>query len=511
MARIVICRGPSGWPAPRSKAPGRLVRPAVPAYALFALADVRWEPGTAAERLSIAGELAVAAAAAGETELVLEAYLCRLVALLELGDPSFTVQLGSFTRLAERAAIPRYLYLARSRQATAASLTGPLEKADELIAAAAAYGERIGEPDVWAVESSQLIGLAFIRHDWIRLNALAAARGQVLTPPEFAWHERAWLLIEAGERDAAAALVASVPISPAAYRWRHTAMLTSDAELAGAVADRRRCTALYEQLLPMADEFAVVGAAVFTTGPVALQLGLLAAALGRWDDAARHLGHAVTRCDRLGARLHGDRARAELERLPTARARAGGLAGPGPSRARSAAMVKSGPSSSPAGPRSCGTPRACETWLSCSPHPARRWPRRIWSPQWRSRSRPSAPTWSSMTGPGPNTGPSWPTSTTSWRRPTRTTTSSDRPGWRPNAMRSSTNSPAPPASAACAAGWGTPPSGRVRRSRPGSVTPSAGSSGPTRSSAWHLRASIVTGTRCAYRPAETVRWSVSQS
>ena len=169
------------------------------AYALFALADVRWEPGTAAERLSIAEELAAAAAAAGETELVLEAHLSRLVALLELGDPSFTVQLDSFTRLAERAAIPRYLYLARSRQATAASLTGPLEKADELIAAAAAYGERIGEPDIWAVESSQLVGLAFIRHDWTRLNALAAARGQVLTPPEFAWHERAWLLIEAGD------------------------------------------------------------------------------------------------------------------------------------------------------------------------------------------------------------------------------------------------------------------------------------------------------------------------
>ena len=298
------------------------------AYALFALADVRWEPGTAAERLSIAGELAAAAAAAGETELVLEAHLCRLVALLELGDPSFTVELGSFTRLAEQAAIPRYLYLARSRQATAASLTGPLEKADELITAAAAYGERIGEPDAWAVESSQLVGLAFIRHDWTRLNGLAAARGQALTPSEFAWHERAWLLIEAGDRGAAAALVSSVPITPAAYRWRHTAMLTSDAELAAAVRDRRRCTALYEQLLPSADEWAVVGAAVFTTGPVALQLGLLGAALGRWDDAARHLGHAVTRCDRLGARLHGDRARAELERLPTARGRATGSGEP---------------------------------------------------------------------------------------------------------------------------------------------------------------------------------------
>ena len=86
-------------------------------------------------------------------------------ALLELGDPSFTVELGTFTRLAEQAAIPRYLYLARSRQATAAALAGPRQTAYERIAAAAAYGERIGEPDAWAVESSQLVGLAFIRHD----------------------------------------------------------------------------------------------------------------------------------------------------------------------------------------------------------------------------------------------------------------------------------------------------------------------------------------------------------
>ena len=280
------------------------------AYALFALADVRWEPGTATERLRIAEELAAVAGAAGETELVLEAHLCRLVALLELGDPSFTVQLGTFTRLAEQAAIPRYLYLARSRQATGVSLTGPLETADELIATAAAYGERIGEPDAWAVESSQLVGLAFIRHDWTRLNALAAARGQALTPPEFAWHERSWLLIEAGDRDGAAALVASTPSFPAGYRWRHTAMRTTEAELAAAVADRRRCTALYEQLLPMAGEFAVVGAAVFTTGPVTLQLGLLAAALGRWDDAVVHFDDAARRCDRLGALLLAPRARA---------------------------------------------------------------------------------------------------------------------------------------------------------------------------------------------------------
>jgi tetratricopeptide (TPR) repeat protein len=285
------------------------------AYALFALCDVRWEPGTATERLRIAGELAVAAAAAGETELLLEAHLSRLVALLELGDPAFAIQLDVFTKLAEEAAIPRYVYLARSRRATLMSLTGPLEAADELIDDAAVCGERIGEPDTWGVQASQLAGLAYIRHDWTRLSELAAARGQAPTPPEFAPHLRAWLLLEAGDQAAAAALVASIPDWPTTYRWRHTALMTGDAELAAAAGDRHRCATRYEQLLPMSDEFAVVGAAVFTTGPVALQLGLLAAALGRWDDAAAHLEDAARRCDRLGAALLATRARTELARV----------------------------------------------------------------------------------------------------------------------------------------------------------------------------------------------------
>jgi tetratricopeptide (TPR) repeat protein len=92
-------------------------------------------------------------------------------------------------------------------------------------------------------------------------------------------------------------------------------MLTGDAELAAAVGDRRRCLALYEQLLPMAEEFAVVGAAVLTTGPVALQLGLLAAALGRLDDAMAHLDDAARRCDRLGAPVLATRSRAERARV----------------------------------------------------------------------------------------------------------------------------------------------------------------------------------------------------
>ena len=236
-------------------------------------------------------------------ELLLEAHLAKLTALLELGDPAFAAHLDAFATLAERLGIPRYVYLARSRRATQAALTGPLAVADELIEAAAAYGTSVGEPDVWSVQASQLVGLASIRQDWTRLSAMAAARGAALTPPEFSVYQRAWLLVEAGEVEAAAAIVRSIPPLPSHYRWRHTALLTMDAELAVAVHDRDRCAAVYAALLPRREEFAVVAAAVFSTGPVVLQLGLLAAELGRPEDAAAHLAEAVERCERLGATL----------------------------------------------------------------------------------------------------------------------------------------------------------------------------------------------------------------
>ena len=133
-------------------------------------------------------------------------------------------------------------------------------------------------------------------------------------------HERAWLLLEAGDREAAASLVATLPERQAVYRWRQAALLAIDAELAAAVGDRRRCAALYVQLQPLAGQFAVVAAAVFTTGPVALQLGLLAAvarAMGRRRAASP--GGRPRGAIGLGARLHGDRARAELKRVRGAR------------------------------------------------------------------------------------------------------------------------------------------------------------------------------------------------
>ena len=272
-----------------------------------------------------------------------------------------------------------------------------------------------------------------------------------------------------------------------------------------------RCAALYERLLPMADEFAVVGAAVFTTGPVALQLGLLAAALGRWDDAARHLQDAAARSDRLGARLHGDRARAELARLPSARDQADGDGESSEFRRdgevwtlvfagrraqlrdakglRDLAVLLAAPGREVAAAELAAGVTAGRPW---------RWQR-------------SAPTRSWTSGPGPNTAPGWPNSTTSSRE-------ADAHQDIERSARLAAERDALIDELARATGLGG------RRRRLGDAAERARTTVTARirdaigrierahpELGRHLRASIVTGARCAYRPGETVRWSVSQS
>jgi AAA ATPase domain len=309
-------------------------------YALFALIDVRWQPGAARERLALADRLVAVATEAGETELALEGRLARVVALLELGDPRYGAAVDELSRVAEDSGIPHYAYLARSRAATRACVTGPLPVADELVEAAGAYGARIEEPDAWGVQASQLVGLALMRRDWTRITALAQTRGLALVPPEFAFEQQAWLAIEQGDGGGAAAAVAALPErTPLTYRWRSAARLAMDAELVVAVGDRARAAVLYDALLPIQDEFAVVAAAVFTTGPVALQLGLLATVVERWDVAIRHLRDAVTRCDRVGARPHGVRARDALARALMVRGSADDQAVAARLRAEAAAVA----------------------------------------------------------------------------------------------------------------------------------------------------------------------------
>ena len=60
---------------------------------------------------------------------------------------------------------------------------------------------------------------------------------------------------------------------------------------------------MYERLLPVADQYAMLGMTQMQwEGPVARVLGLLAGRLGRWDEAVAHLEDALARLRRLDAR-----------------------------------------------------------------------------------------------------------------------------------------------------------------------------------------------------------------
>jgi tetratricopeptide (TPR) repeat protein len=85
--------------------------------------------------------------------------------------------------------------------------------------------------------------------------------------------------------------------------WNETGAITFCvlADLCAAFEDESRAGTLYEILLPAASRFVVVGFASAFWGSIARSLGLLAATLGRRDDAVDHFEHALEQNARIGA------------------------------------------------------------------------------------------------------------------------------------------------------------------------------------------------------------------
>jgi tetratricopeptide (TPR) repeat protein len=100
-------------------------------------------------------------------------------------------------------------------------------------------------------------------------------------------------------RDALEALAAGGFASlPFDEEWLVSAGLL--AETAAALEDSEHASALYQLLLPYGDRVALSYTEV-STGAVARPLGMLAAAMERWDDAQRHFEDALATNERIGA------------------------------------------------------------------------------------------------------------------------------------------------------------------------------------------------------------------
>ena len=133
------------------------------------------------------------------------------------------------------------------------------------------------------------------------VDALTAIRAVSLAAgvPNYSAGLLALALLDAGDVAGARAVLTELPVRARDLMW---STWTSWLGLALAQLGDPRCTSLYDDLLPLRGQIAGP-AAILAVAPVDRILGLLAAALGRPDDARRHLTAARELARRCGNEL----------------------------------------------------------------------------------------------------------------------------------------------------------------------------------------------------------------
>ena len=285
--------------------------PAGLASALLALHDALWRPGAGRERLAVLAEMLDAAERAGDRDVSALAHQLRSAALLELGDPAALGELSGFVRRATELGHARGRYLAVTRRATLALLSGRPEEAAALSAEGRELGVLIGQVDADGVFGTVQASLGFlgVPSEPPPEGALDADPVGPMLPVL-----RAWGLVGAGRLAEARRELAGFATDLVAdkHDLEFLALLAAATTEVGSTEQRAQA---YRRLLPHAGLHVVVGGCASYSGAVDHHLGLLAAALGRPVEAAEHLAAAVEAHERLGVPAWAEWSRAALARL----------------------------------------------------------------------------------------------------------------------------------------------------------------------------------------------------
>ena len=291
--------------------------PATLAFALWARYDTAWAPGSAGLRAEIAERMESVALAAGDLELRAQARLMRGIARLELADPGAVADFDGYSRLAEDLRVPSARYLAVTRQVTVATMRGDFDEAEQLLEEATLLGEAIGEPDRWNVENVELWALRTLQDRRPELEDRMRSWPHPIFVEWYAAKIVLCLVAKGAMEEAATTLARYEAFDPATQApdnlW--LSQVGTVAEAAAAVGHRPLAGRLYEALLPFAGTALITAGAVDFSGAVDHYLGLVAAALGRPEEAAGHFRNAVAMHERLGARPWAARSNRELAAL----------------------------------------------------------------------------------------------------------------------------------------------------------------------------------------------------
>jgi DNA-binding CsgD family transcriptional regulator len=231
--------------------------------------------------------------------------------LLEDGDiPAAVAEREHLSRLADELRQPLARWEATIAGATLAIFAGDLAEGERTAREALSIGEQMGS---WAATGSyqiQMFWLRRIRGELDGQDVAWLADGAAGNPLLRATYQArlAYLYAELGRTTEAWHELDLVEGSGfdelrRDNNWLYTVMYL--AEACALLRDTRRSAVLYDLLAPFASRNVVQSrprTAMY--GSAARYLGLLAATLGRWDDAAHHLEDALTMNARMSSRLY---------------------------------------------------------------------------------------------------------------------------------------------------------------------------------------------------------------
>jgi tetratricopeptide (TPR) repeat protein len=282
---------------------GRLGDPQALLVALYARHWATLAPDLLGVRLANAAEMLDVAMTVGDEEAAFLARHARLHCLLERCDiAGVDAELDAMAHIADRTRQPFHRWRTANARAMRALLDGRLEEAERLARGALEIGGlRQSEYVPYLFEHALLVTIRWMQGRLGELREAIRFHGERFS--SLARWRNALVAVELADEQAARAEVERHAQRDFAGLPRDGLWLLHLCSLAEAcvlLGDKRRAARLYQLLAPYADRNAI-SMTTMPFGPVALRLGMVAAMLGRWEEAERHFQLAMDQCAQLGA------------------------------------------------------------------------------------------------------------------------------------------------------------------------------------------------------------------
>jgi class 3 adenylate cyclase/tetratricopeptide (TPR) repeat protein len=264
-----------------------------------------WGPDDVEGQLATIRETVRLATEAHATTLVLEGRLVGAAHLLELGAiAAFDAELAALRQHVAELREPYYMWLVDVLVAMRCLVDGPLEEGERLAWEAVERGRNRHNPSSLELFGVQIFYVRLLQGRVAELHASAQAVADHFSAIPALRCGLAAICCEGGrERDARREferlVVNDFEDLPRDMFWLTCMDLLTD--VCVFLGDGPRAAQLYDRLAPYAEQCIVEGAFAVLLGSAHRPLGMLAALLRRWDDAAEHFEQALAANARLGA------------------------------------------------------------------------------------------------------------------------------------------------------------------------------------------------------------------